>query len=167
MTGDNTRDGESAENQSDGQGLVAYLESMGAKTEAQSARDGAFSYSGEWHAFSIGFAVGTAEVMASKRLTRFVYGIIGIKHTGDAERIQTTKVFREARREGWYALGGVFVGMLWGLTAQAIGLYLTAEVAFQSGQLHETVLGQVPSAVLGALSVLVSALASATRALVP
>lgn len=78
-------------------------------TEESTERDGAFSYAGEWHAFAIGFAVGIASVTPVKRQRQFVWRTIGI----DADT--ATDAMREARKESWYAVGGMALGMMWGV----------------------------------------------------
>lgn len=93
-------------------------------TEASTERDGAFSYSSEWHAFTVGFGVGVAAVFPSKRLRRFVWDVTGL--SSDSR----TGALKEARKESWYALGGMVFGMAYGValaafTVWAIGGVLT------------------------------------------
>jgi hypothetical protein len=90
-----------------------------APTESDSEYDGFASYSSEWHAMGIGFAVGFASVMPVPRLKRFVFGVVGL---GDETR---SKAMREARKESWYALGAVIAGALFGL----VSLVTVASVA--------------------------------------
>ena len=90
-----------------------------APTEQASGHDGAFSYASETHAFAVGFGVGFASVMPVPRLKRFVFGVVGL---GDETR---SKAMREARKESWYALGGVAFGALAGL----VSLVTVASVA--------------------------------------
>ena len=85
-----------------------------APTESDSEYDGFGSYSSEWHAMGIGFAVGFASVMPIPRLKRFVFGVVGLK--GETTR---SKAMREARKESWYALGAVIAGALFGVALQA------------------------------------------------
>lgn len=74
------------------------------KNESDTERDGAFSYSGEWHAFSIGVAVGFAAVFPAPKLKGFVFNVAGLSGTSRSQAI------KEAKSESWYALGGVMFG---------------------------------------------------------
>lgn len=93
-------------------------------SEDATPRDGAFSYSGEWHAFFIGAGVGFAAVMPSARLREFVFRVVGFDGTG----LSRTAAVREAKDESWYALGGVVVGAMLGL-ACLVGLLYSAGAA--------------------------------------
>ena len=86
--------------------LRGWVKSRSALHESDSKNDGAFSYSGEWHSFAVGAGVGFASVMPVPKLKRFVFDhVLGL----DAEAPRTAAL-KEARREGWYALGGVLFG---------------------------------------------------------
>lgn len=79
--------------------------------ESDSDYNGAFSYAGEWHAFSIGLAVGLTAVLPIPRAQKFVNSVL------ELEAETRSGALREARDESWYALGGMVVGILAGLVA--------------------------------------------------
>jgi uncharacterized protein YfaA (DUF2138 family) len=95
-------------------------------TGADSDRDGAFSYAGEWHAFTIGAGVGVATALPSTTAARFLYSVIGIR--ADSR----TDAMREAKAESWYAVGGLMVGLLLGMALYA-ELALLAYLGYTNG----------------------------------
>lgn len=67
---------------------------------------GLFSVDDEWHAFVLGFGAGFSAVFPSDELREFVYGSIG------AEDKPTSPAMIESKRESWYAVAGVFIGII-------------------------------------------------------
>jgi hypothetical protein len=86
-----------------------------AEKESDSEYDGFLSYSSEWHALSIGYAIGFASVMPVPGLKRFVFRLVF--GTGEVSRTQAIK---EAKKESWYALGGIPLGAILGIISQVI-----------------------------------------------
>lgn len=86
------------------------LSEISGASESDTDYDGPFSYSGEWHAFTLGLGVGFASVMPVPKLRQFVFRTVGL---GDDQT--RTGAIAEARRESWYALGGVVLGAGFGL----------------------------------------------------
>lgn len=101
-----------------------WIKDAGAKTEADSERDGAFSYSSEVHAFVIAMAVGFVTVFPSSRLRRFVYEATGLD--GDWSR---SKAMKEVKKESWYALGGMMLGVGSAIVAIAAVVALLGKTA--------------------------------------
>jgi hypothetical protein len=98
-------------------GLDVVLDDLpDASSESETARNGAFSYATEFHAFAIGVLVGFAAVLPSRRLRRFAWDVVGIE--GDAR----SDALREAKAKSWYAAGGVLVGALVGLLVETAAL---------------------------------------------
>lgn len=94
--------------------LLAWVREAGAASEADTERDGAFSYAAESHAAGLGLAAGWFAT-ATGRLDLLgvvyaaaVYGRAHARHDGRAE------VFRDVAEEPHYALGGVVVGAAFG-----------------------------------------------------
>lgn len=86
------------------------LNKVSGASESDTDYDGPFSYSGEWHAFTLGLGIGFASVMPVPKLKAFVFRTVGLKTD------TRTGAIAEARRESWYALGGVILGAGFGLT---------------------------------------------------
>lgn len=84
-----------------------------AATEEESSYDGAFSYASEFHAFFIGLAVGLTSVLAVPKAKQFTYDLVGL----GSEKKRSTAM-QEARKESWYALGGMILGMGLGFAVQ-------------------------------------------------
>lgn len=92
-----------------------------AQTESDTARDGLLSYRSEWHALTLGVAIGLAMLVPSANLRRVVWYAIGIE-TLEAEK--RSKALREIRKESWYALGGVVLGVLLGVVLVYVALWI-------------------------------------------
>lgn len=87
-----------------------------ASSEEATARNGAFSYASEFHAFAIGLLVGFAAALPSKRLRRFAWRLVGLDTDARSDAL------REAKAESWYAAGGVIIGALVGLLVETVAL---------------------------------------------
>lgn len=88
-------------------------------TEEETARDGAFSYATEWHAFTLGVAIGVAMIIPSRRLNQFVWYAVGFETIDEKTR---SDALRQVRQESWYALGGVVCGVQLGLLCVVVTL---------------------------------------------
>ena len=80
-----------------------------APTESDSARDGLLSYAVEWHALIIGLATGV--VTALTRRWELAGVVVAIVLTVRAAPGKLSQL----RREPWYALGGLVIGIGIGL----------------------------------------------------
>ena len=76
-----------------------------APSESKSKRDGLLSYAVEWHAVIIGLAVGvTAGLTQRWELAGIAVGLVlGIRAAPGK--------LSQLRREPWYALGGLVIGL--------------------------------------------------------
>lgn len=77
-----------------------------APTESDSARDGLLSYSKEWHALIIGVVVGVVTVLTGRWEFAGVTVAIVLSLRAAPGKLS------QLRREPWYALGGLGIGMI-------------------------------------------------------
>jgi hypothetical protein len=94
--------------------LLAWIQAAGAKTEADSERDGFLSYHAESHAVGLGISAGWfATATGQTQLLSVVYAaaVYG-KASGVNEK--RTRVVRDVVEEPHYGLGGVVVGAVFG-----------------------------------------------------
>jgi|GEM_PF-3270785 len=86
---------------------------MTAPSESESERDGLLSYAVEWHALILGLAVGLAAGLTQRwELVGIAVAIVlGVR--GAPGRLS------QLRREPWYALGGVVIGVALSVPAAA------------------------------------------------
>jgi len=94
--------------------LIAVLKAAGQPTEADTSRDGAFSYKSETHAAGLGIAAGfAATAHGETKLLSLVYGaaIYGKVQESSGQR---KRLYKDIRREPHYALGGVVTGAVLG-----------------------------------------------------
>lgn len=94
--------------------LLAFIKTAGSPSEADTTRDGAFSYKSETHAAGLGIAAGwyygaTGQTqLLSLVYAAAVYGrVVG-------EEGQRRRLIKDVVREPHYALGAVVVGWLLG-----------------------------------------------------
>lgn len=100
-----------------------WVELPDGKTEEDTHRDGVLSYAVEWHAFTIGIAVGFASVLPLPKLRAFVYHAVGLYGDGDCDGIDTrTQAMKEVRQESHYALGGALIGATLAVALQLLAL---------------------------------------------
>lgn len=94
------------------------------KHEHQTDYDGFLSYAGEFHALTLGLATGFASIVAGepKVAALVILATIGVRGSGTVAR-QLAKIGKkredstalgELRREPWYAVGGVIIGVVGG-----------------------------------------------------
>lgn len=92
--------------------IVRFLKQSAAPSESDSTRDGLLSYSSEWHALTVGLAVGlVAGLSGSWQLAVVAVAItLGLRAAPGP--------LGQLRHEPWYALGGVVIGL--GLSLLAV-----------------------------------------------
>lgn len=91
------------------------------KTEEDTARDGLLSYAVEWHALALGFLVGFAWSLPSKRLRAFAWATLGLDECADGCR---SDAMDEIQQEPHYAAGGVAFGAVIGVFVQVVSAVL-------------------------------------------
>lgn len=84
--------------------VKSFIKGAGEPSESSTGRDGAFSYSGEVHAFGLGAGVGVA---SSPKLTLlFIGGVL----RGSKEKFSRDPHLKDAIDEPAYSLAGYFMG---------------------------------------------------------
>jgi len=92
---------------------IARLREAGAKTEAATDRDGAFSYKSETHSFAVGAGLGVAAGATGR--TRLIGAVVGLAVYGSAgETKLDTAIARDVRTEPHYAVSGLGLGVFLG-----------------------------------------------------
>lgn len=94
--------------------LIAFAKTAGQPTEADTERNGAFSYKSETHAAGLGIAAGFASTAHGEtKLLSLVYGaaIYGKVQESSGQR---RRLWQDIRKEPHYALGGVVTGAVLG-----------------------------------------------------
>lgn len=96
--------------------LIAFLKAAGQPTEADTTRDGAFSYKSETHAAGLGIAAGFASTAhGQQRLLSIVYAAAVYGKAQEANQGQRRRLWTDVRHEPHYALGGVVAGSMLGV----------------------------------------------------
>jgi hypothetical protein len=86
--------------------IVRFVRGATAPSESDSARNGLLSYAVEWHAVIVGFAVGLVAGLTQRwELAGAAVAIILSVRAAPGKLSQL-------RREPWYALGGLLLGMI-------------------------------------------------------
>lgn len=99
--------------------LIDRLREAGAKREADTERDGAFSYHAETHSAGIGAGLGMAAALTGQwRLVGLVVSI-GV-YAARGKSALDPKIAADVRQEPHYALGGLVLGVCIGLVARLI-----------------------------------------------
>ncbi|QSG06475.1 hypothetical protein [Halapricum desulfuricans] len=96
--------------------MIDWLrEGATASSEAESDRNGLLSTRREWHALIVGLAVGVVAGLTERwELAGVATAIVlGVREAGGA--------LQELRREPWYALGGLVLGIVATVVATALG----------------------------------------------
>lgn len=94
--------------------IVELVAHAGAATEAETPRNGAFSYHAESHAAGMGVAAGWfATATGKKGLLGTVYGA-AVYGRARGESGKRARILRDIAQEPHYALGGVVVGAVLG-----------------------------------------------------
>lgn len=80
-------------------------------TESSTDRDGFLSYATEWHALTLGLALGVSIQSQGQlqRASQLVFSMLGLAKT---RRSWNKKMLREGKKEPWYFLGGMVIGLL-------------------------------------------------------
>ena len=88
----------------------------GAK-ESDTPRPGFLSYAGEWHALAVGLGAGIAAGTTGRwELAAVVVAVaLGLKAGKVKGADPSAPVVGEVRREPWYGLGGVVIGVVFGV----------------------------------------------------
>jgi hypothetical protein len=94
------------------------------KHETGTDYNGALSYAGEFHALALGLAVGFASIAsgAPQVAAGVVLATLGLRGSARFSRAlskigkkkENSTALGEMRREPWYAVGGVIIGMAFG-----------------------------------------------------
>lgn len=96
--------------------LITVAKQAGQPTEADTKRDGAFSYKSETHAAGLGIAAGFASTAHGEtKLLSLVYGAAVYGKSQEANDGQRRRLWTDIRREPHYALGGVVTGSILGV----------------------------------------------------
>jgi len=95
--------------------IIAFLKTAGQPTEADTNRDGAFSYKSETHAAGLGIAAGFASTAhGDTRLLGVVYAAAVYGKSQEANG-QRRRLWQDVRKEPHYAVGGVVTGSILGV----------------------------------------------------
>jgi len=86
--------------------LKRAIGQMTAPSESESARDGLLSYAVEWHALTLGLAVGLAAGLTQR------WELVGIAVAIVLGVRAAPGKLSQLRREPWYALGGLVIGIV-------------------------------------------------------
>lgn len=93
--------------------LLRFAREAGAKREADTDRDGAFSYHAETHAVGVGLGVGVAAGATDEY--RLVGGVVALAFGANrGPTLSSPKIAEDVRQEPHYALVGLVVGLVIG-----------------------------------------------------
>jgi len=97
--------------------IIRFLRSAGAKQEASSERDGAFSYHAETHAFALGAGIGAAAPVTGN--WRLIGGLVSLATAlNRGPTLFDGKIAADIKQEPHYAFGGLLFGLVIGLAAR-------------------------------------------------
>lgn len=103
--------------------IQKLIEEAGAARESDTERDGFLSYSWETHASSLGLAAGfMATAYGELSLLSLVYGA-AVYGKGVEEEGSRGKLLKQVAHEWHYALFGVLVGTVLGLSTRILASY--------------------------------------------
>lgn len=108
--------------------LIVWFRAMGAKTEADSERDGFLSYKSETHA--VGMAIAGGFVLAAHgdaKLAGLVYGA-AVYGRSYGEKGKRLIIIQDIIREPQYALGALVFGVFLGILARLIMIWMGVEI---------------------------------------